>query len=67
MSAETEVPAKPDVVVEKTVKAMPTCATCKFESDNRCHRYPPVIYDYHTISHYPMVKQHDFCGEHKKR
>lgn len=54
-----------------------TCATCRWQSESTCHRYPPkpVIVDWRmTVGHeyqterivdrWPSVMPDDWCGEH---
>jgi len=63
MSAEQTPASTPP---PKKEKERGTCGTCRFNENNRCHRFPPVIYMYHTQRQFPFVEQTDWCGEFRK-
>jgi hypothetical protein len=60
---------------------MKTCSTCRYFSENSCHRYPPTVVSYvdssydrvmeqdsistSTNSEYPSVQPTNWCGEHR--
>jgi hypothetical protein len=44
---------------------MSTCATCRFNIDKTCHRYPWPSAMGIRVVHFPMIVPGDWCGEWK--
>jgi hypothetical protein len=39
-----------------------TCASCVYEIESRCHRFPPNIVG-KRVDKFPVVELSDWCGE----
>lgn len=49
-----------------TTPSEPTCETCRYRSNEVCHRYPPVAID-EDVFYFPEIDGGDWCGEHSPR
>ena len=63
MSHETKSPVPIVRPVKRKHGLRGLCATCLYQQDGRCHRMPPIIYNYDTERRFPVVKPDDWCGE----